>query len=63
MNHIRDTFRVILQMALVMTYGGSMPVIKIGRMAGQFAKPRTEPDEVRVAYGCLRVECDVCMAC
>eukprot|EP01035_Chromulina_nebulosa_P037147 gene37147-50112_t len=44
-NHIRDTFRVILQMALVLTYGGSMPVIKIGRMAGQFAKPRTEPDE------------------
>ena len=47
-NHIRDTFRVILQMALVLTYGGSMPVIKIGRMAGQFAKPRTEPDEVRI---------------
>ena len=32
-----------------------MPVIKIGRMAGQFAKPRTEPDEVRVAYGSLRM--------
>lgn len=46
-NHVRDTFRVILQMALVLTFGGSMPVIKIGRMAGQFAKPRTEPDEVR----------------
>ena len=46
-NHIRDTFRVILQMALVLTFGGSMPVIKIGRMAGQFAKPRSEPDEVR----------------
>jgi len=46
-NHIRDTFRVILQMSLVMAYGGSMPVIKIGRMAGQFAKPRSEPDEVR----------------
>ena len=46
-NHIRDTFRVILQMALIMTFGGSMPVIKIGRMAGQFAKPRSEPDEVR----------------
>jgi len=30
-----------------MAYGGSMPVIKIGRMAGQFAKPRSEPDEVR----------------
>jgi 3-deoxy-7-phosphoheptulonate synthase len=46
-DHVRDTFRVILQMALVMSYGGSMPVVKVGRMAGQFAKPRSEPDEVR----------------
>ena len=45
-DHIRDTFRVILQMALVLTFGASMPVVKIGRMAGQFAKPRSEPDEV-----------------
>lgn len=45
-NHVRDTLRVMLQMALVMTYGGAMPVIKVGRMAGQFAKPRSEPDEV-----------------
>ncbi|KAL3794783.1 hypothetical protein HJC23_012793 [Cyclotella cryptica] len=45
-NHIRDTFRVIMQMALVMTFGSSMPVVKIGRMAGQFAKPRSEPNEV-----------------
>jgi 3-deoxy-7-phosphoheptulonate synthase len=45
-NHIRDTFRILLQMALVMTYGSSMPVVKIGRMAGQFAKPRSEPNEV-----------------
>lgn len=44
-NHIRDTFRVILQMALVLTYGGGKPVVKIGRMAGQFAKPRSEPTE------------------
>jgi 3-deoxy-7-phosphoheptulonate synthase len=44
-DHIRDTFRVILQMALILTFGGSMPVIKVGRMAGQFAKPRTEPLE------------------
>lgn len=35
---IRDTFRVILQMALILTFGGSVPVIKVGRMAGQFAK-------------------------
>mmetsp|Transcript_1238 Transcript_1238/g.1087 ORF Transcript_1238/g.1087 Transcript_1238/m.1087 type:complete len:511 (-) Transcript_1238:35-1567(-) len=46
-NHIRDTFRVILQMALILTYGGGVPVIKIGRMAGQFAKPRSDPDEVK----------------
>lgn len=46
-DHIRDTFRVILQMALVLTFGSAMPIIKVGRMAGQFAKPRSEPDEVR----------------
>lgn len=44
-DHVRDTFRVILQMALVLTFGSAMPVIKVGRMAGQFAKPRSEPDE------------------
>jgi 3-deoxy-7-phosphoheptulonate synthase len=46
-DHIRDTFRVILQMSLVLTFGSAMPIIKIGRMAGQFAKPRSEPDEIR----------------
>lgn len=46
-DHIRDSFRVILQMALVLTFGSSLPVIKVGRMAGQFAKPRSAPDEVR----------------
>ncbi|EED86472.1 2-dehydro-3-deoxyphosphoheptonate aldolase [Thalassiosira pseudonana CCMP1335] len=45
-NHVRDTFRVLLQMALIMTFGGSMPVVKIGRIAGQFAKPRSSPNEV-----------------
>lgn len=45
-DHVRDTFRVILQMALVLTFGSAMPIIKVGRMAGQFAKPRSEPDEV-----------------
>jgi len=44
-NHVRDTFRVILQMALILTYGGGKPVVKIGRMAGQFAKPRSNPLE------------------
>ncbi|MGE5477212.1 MAG: 3-deoxy-7-phosphoheptulonate synthase, partial [Bacteroidales bacterium] len=37
-NNIRDTFRVLLQMAVVLTYGAAMPVVKVGRMAGQFAK-------------------------
>jgi 3-deoxy-7-phosphoheptulonate synthase len=45
-DHVRDTFRVILQMSLVLTFGSAMPIIKVGRMAGQFAKPRSEPDEV-----------------
>ncbi len=44
-NKIRDTFRVLLQMAVVMTFGGSLPVIKMGRMAGQFAKPRSSDEE------------------
>ena len=43
---IRDTFKVLLQMAVVLTYGASMPVIKIGRIAGQFAKPRSSDIEV-----------------
>ncbi|OWM80998.1 hypothetical protein CDL15_Pgr007029 [Punica granatum] len=44
-NNIRDTFRILLQMSVVMMFGGQMPVIKVGRMAGQFAKPRSEPFE------------------
>ncbi|MCB1754399.1 MAG: 3-deoxy-7-phosphoheptulonate synthase class II [Gammaproteobacteria bacterium] len=44
---IRDTFRVLLQMAVVMTFGASCPVIKLGRMAGQFAKPRSSATETR----------------
>ena len=40
-NNIRDTFRVILQMAVVLTFASKMPVVKVGRMAGQFAKPRS----------------------
>ncbi|WNJ99942.1 3-deoxy-7-phosphoheptulonate synthase class II [Thalassospiraceae bacterium LMO-JJ14] len=44
-DNIRDTFRVILQMAFVLTFGAAMPVVKIGRMAGQFAKPRSAPTE------------------
>jgi 3-deoxy-7-phosphoheptulonate synthase len=45
-NNIRDSFKVMLQMAVVLTYGASLPIVKIGRMAGQFAKPRSSPVEV-----------------
>lgn len=44
-NNIRDTFRVLLQMAVVLTFGAACPVIKLGRLAGQFAKPRSAPTE------------------
>ncbi len=44
-NNIRDTFRVLLQMAVVLTYGASVPVVKMGRMAGQYAKPRSSDIE------------------
>jgi 3-deoxy-D-arabino-heptulosonate 7-phosphate (DAHP) synthase class II len=40
-NHVRDKLRTILQMAVVLTYAASVPVVKVGRMAGQFAKPRS----------------------
>ncbi len=43
--NIRDTFRVLLQMAIVLTFAGSMPVVKVGRVAGQFAKPRSTDTE------------------
>jgi len=42
---IRDTFKVMLQMAMVLTYAAKVPVVKVGRMAGQFAKPRSAPTE------------------
>ena len=45
-NGIRDTFKVLLQMAVILTFGSSMPIIKIGRIAGQFAKPRSSDIEV-----------------
>src|SRR5579859_704368 len=46
-NNIRDFFRLFLQMAVVLTYAAASPVVKIGRIAGQFAKPRTSPTEKR----------------
>jgi len=45
-NNIRDTFRVLLQMAVVLTFGAAVPVVKVGRLAGQFAKPRSADFEV-----------------
>ena len=44
-DNIRDTFKVILQMAVVLTFGASCPVVKVGRIAGQFAKPRSQDIE------------------
>ncbi len=44
---IRDTFRVLLQMAVVLTFGATVPVVKLGRMAGQFAKPRSSDTETQ----------------
>src|SRR5206468_2207091 len=44
---IRNKIKTLLQMAVVLTYGARVPVVKIGRLAGQFAKPRTAPTETR----------------
>ena len=46
-NNLRDSFKVILQMSAILTYATSLPVIKVGRMAGQFAKPRSEDYEIK----------------
>jgi 3-deoxy-7-phosphoheptulonate synthase len=46
-DNIRDFFRVFLQMAVVMTYAGAQPVVKVGRVAGQFAKPRSSDNETK----------------
>ena len=46
-NNIRDFFRLFLQMAVVLTYAAASPVVKVGRVAGQFAKPRSSPTEKR----------------
>ena len=44
-NYIRDTFRVIMQMAVILSFAAGVPVVKVGRLAGQFAKPRSSPIE------------------
>ena len=46
-NAIRDKLKIILQMSVVLTYGTGVPVVKVGRIAGQFAKPRSSPTETR----------------
>ena len=46
-NNLRDSFKVLLQMSAVLTYATSLPVVKIGRMAGQFAKPRSDNYEIK----------------
>ena len=46
-DNIRDTYKVLLQMAVVLTFGAKRPVVKVGRMAGQFAKPRSAPMETK----------------
>ena len=46
-DNIRDTFKLMLQMSLVLTYSASLPVVKLGRIAGQFSKPRSSPTEIK----------------
>src|SRR5262245_10221107 len=46
-NNIRDMFKVLLQMAVVLTFGAACPVVKVGRLAGQFAKPRSSETETQ----------------
>jgi len=46
-DQIRNRIKTVLQMAVVLTYGASMPIVKMGRMAGQFAKPRSSDNETR----------------
>ena len=46
-NSIRDKLKVILQMAVALTYSTGLPVVKVGRIAGQFAKPRSSPTETQ----------------
>jgi 3-deoxy-7-phosphoheptulonate synthase len=55
-NSIRDSFRILLQMAVILTFSSKKPVIKVGRMAGQFAKPRSSDNETRdgVTLPCYR---------
>jgi 3-deoxy-7-phosphoheptulonate synthase len=51
---IRNKIKTLLQMAVVLTYGAQVPVVKVGRVAGQFAKPRSSNTETRMASPCRR---------
>ncbi len=58
-NNIRDFLRVFLQMAVVLTYAASVPVVKVGRIAGQFAKPRSSPTEKKNGQELLSYRGDI----
>ena len=51
-DYIRDYFQLFLQMALILTFAGNSQVVKVGRVAGQFAKPRSSPPRSRTARSC-----------
>ena len=65
-NRIRDFYRVLLQMSVVLAFGGGVPIVKLGRIAGQFAKPRTSDFEtkgdVTLAGECMHA-CDAACSC
>ena len=54
-DNIRDFFRVFLQMAVVMTFAAASPIVKVGRVAGQFAKPRSSDSRRSTASPCRRI--------
>ena len=54
-DNIRDTFKVLLQMSLVLTASASVPVVKVGRIAGQFSKPRSSPTEKKMEKNYLAI--------
>lgn len=58
-NTIRDNFRIILQMAIVLTFGERLPVVKVGRVGGQFAKPRSSNTETRNGVSLMSYRGDI----
>ena len=57
-DNIRDTFKLMLQMSLVLTYSASLPVVKLGRIAGQFSKPRSSPFEKALKRFKVAADCE-----